>query len=286
MMQSCPKCGAALDPAQLNCPACGADAALWLARAGEVYGPYNLQDLQRAQAEGRVSPDDRVKVGEGEWQPVGQVLSAASVSAPPPPPPVSAVPDYAPERPKRKTDAASIAVVIVVIAFFGVAFLAIVAAVIFPVFAKSREKARQSSCQVNLQQLSLAMLQYAQDYDERLPPAAHAPVASERLAAGQQLNPLTDFPAGSWQQLLYPYVKTTQVYICPTTLDKYSYEYNQGMAWITLGQLSQPPQTLGLFESGFVNHLRRGPHNDGYNVGFMDGHVKWMRDNTGVRLEP
>jgi prepilin-type N-terminal cleavage/methylation domain-containing protein len=51
-----------------------------------------------------------------------------------------------------------------------IAIIAILAAILFPVFAKAREKARQSSCLSNLKQLGLAVLQYAQDYDEILTP--------------------------------------------------------------------------------------------------------------------
>ena len=49
-----------------------------------------------------------------------------------------------------------------------IAIIAILAAILFPVFAKAREKARQSSCLSNTKQLALGMLQYTQDYDERL----------------------------------------------------------------------------------------------------------------------
>ncbi|HUS80578.1 MAG TPA: prepilin-type N-terminal cleavage/methylation domain-containing protein, partial [Armatimonadota bacterium] len=50
-----------------------------------------------------------------------------------------------------------------------IAIIAILAAILFPVFAKAREKARQTSCLSNVKQLTLAMLQYCQDYDERFP---------------------------------------------------------------------------------------------------------------------
>ncbi len=50
-----------------------------------------------------------------------------------------------------------------------IAIIAILAAILFPVFARAREKARQTSCLSNLKQLSLGVLMYAQDYDERLP---------------------------------------------------------------------------------------------------------------------
>ncbi|MCD6351911.1 MAG: DUF1559 domain-containing protein, partial [Armatimonadetes bacterium] len=53
-----------------------------------------------------------------------------------------------------------------------IAIIAILAAILFPVFAKAREKARQASCASNLKQIGLALLMYAQDYDERFPAAS------------------------------------------------------------------------------------------------------------------
>ncbi|MGD9520072.1 MAG: prepilin-type N-terminal cleavage/methylation domain-containing protein, partial [Armatimonadota bacterium] len=56
-----------------------------------------------------------------------------------------------------------------------IAIIAILAAILFPVFARAREKARQASCQSNEKQLALGLLMYAQDYDEMLPPNAISP---------------------------------------------------------------------------------------------------------------
>ena len=55
-----------------------------------------------------------------------------------------------------------------------IAILAILAAILFPVFAKAREKARQSMCVNNVRQLALGVLMYAQDWDETLPPCAYS----------------------------------------------------------------------------------------------------------------
>ena len=82
-----------------------------------------------------------------------------------------------------------------------IAIIAILAAILFPVFAKAREKARQASCASNLKQLGLAITQYTQDYDELVPPAL------VRSAAGV---------TNTWRWILYPYVKSTRVYTCPS----------------------------------------------------------------------
>jgi prepilin-type N-terminal cleavage/methylation domain-containing protein/prepilin-type processing-associated H-X9-DG protein len=78
-----------------------------------------------------------------------------------------------------------------------IAIIAILAAILFPVFAKAREKARQTSCLSNMKQLGLAIIQYTQDYDENLPNSTLAGV-------------------GSWRWMIYPYVKSTGVYKCPS----------------------------------------------------------------------
>ena len=78
-----------------------------------------------------------------------------------------------------------------------IAIIAILAAILFPVFAKAREKARQTTCLSNNKQLGLGFLQYYQDWDEKFP-------ASGVNLLGQ-----------GWAGLIYPYVKSTGVYKCP-----------------------------------------------------------------------
>ena len=93
-----------------------------------------------------------------------------------------------------------------------IAIIAILAAILFPVFAKAREKARQASCASNLKQIGLAMLQYSQDNDELLVKAWYA---------GNPANPngwnASDPAAGyyKWMDAVYPYTKSTQVFHCP-----------------------------------------------------------------------
>src|SRR5579863_6899388 len=85
-----------------------------------------------------------------------------------------------------------------------IAIIAILAAILFPVFAKAREKARQASCLSNLKQLSTAMLQYVQDYDE-----TYCPIRDWESGT----------PAGSkaqtWMSMINTYVKSSGVYKCP-----------------------------------------------------------------------
>jgi prepilin-type N-terminal cleavage/methylation domain-containing protein/prepilin-type processing-associated H-X9-DG protein len=83
-----------------------------------------------------------------------------------------------------------------------IAIIAILAAILFPVFARARENARRASCQSNLKQIGLAIMQYTQDYDEKYPSAYSS--FSSRI---------------EWPQLVQPYVKSTQLFACPSNTD-------------------------------------------------------------------
>ncbi len=87
-----------------------------------------------------------------------------------------------------------------------IAIIAILAAILFPVFARARENARRASCQSNLKQLGLGFLQYAQDYDEKFP-------EGELWFTGVGSNKFRGF---GWANRIYPYVKSSQIYICPS----------------------------------------------------------------------
>jgi prepilin-type N-terminal cleavage/methylation domain-containing protein/prepilin-type processing-associated H-X9-DG protein len=90
-----------------------------------------------------------------------------------------------------------------------IAIIAILAAILFPVFAKAREKARQSSCLSNVKQLILAELQYAQDYDETF-----SGIWQAEAAPGN---------AYIWEVVIAPYVKNTQVFVCPSNTNGVGY---------------------------------------------------------------
>jgi prepilin-type N-terminal cleavage/methylation domain-containing protein/prepilin-type processing-associated H-X9-DG protein len=83
-----------------------------------------------------------------------------------------------------------------------IAIIAILAAILFPVFARARENARRASCQSNLKQIGLAVLQYTQDYDEMYPISRW-----DGGGAGRRM---------SWVQSTQPYMKSTQIYKCPS----------------------------------------------------------------------
>mgnify|MGYP000913741344 CR=1 FL=1 len=99
-------------------------------------------------------------------------------------------------RPPRPRQAFTLIELLVVIAI-----ISILASILFPVFARARENARRTSCLSNLKQIGLGMMQYVQDYDE-----TYSPAYSVNEGATQ-----------FWWDLLQPYVKSTQVFSCPSS---------------------------------------------------------------------
>lgn len=83
-----------------------------------------------------------------------------------------------------------------------IAIIAILASILFPVFARARENARRASCQNNLKQIGLGLMQYTQDYDGFIAPA--------------QTGVSPTSPITSWPSLIFPYVKSEQVFVCPS----------------------------------------------------------------------
>ena len=96
-----------------------------------------------------------------------------------------------------------------------IAIIALLAAILFPVFARARENARRTSCASNLKQIGLAMAQYTQDNDEMYPIQGASTMGDVSKTSG---------PGGSWGYLswvgkLYPYTKSWQIFRCPTVPD-------------------------------------------------------------------
>jgi prepilin-type N-terminal cleavage/methylation domain-containing protein/prepilin-type processing-associated H-X9-DG protein len=87
-----------------------------------------------------------------------------------------------------------------------IAIIAILASILFPVFARARENARRSSCQSNLKQIGLGLLQYSQDYDEKGPRTWFG-IDRDASGAGGRYK---------WMDAIYPYVKSEQLFTCPS----------------------------------------------------------------------
>jgi prepilin-type N-terminal cleavage/methylation domain-containing protein len=128
-----------------------------------------------------------------------------------------------------------------------IAIIAILAAILFPVFAKAREKARQITCTSNEKQLGLSIIQYQQDNDEKL-------MCGD---ANGGVNSYND--AEGWAGQVYPYTKSTGVYTCPddststtATGSFVSYGFNSNLVpasgGIAIAQFQAPANTILLFE--------------------------------------
>ena len=106
-----------------------------------------------------------------------------------------------------------------------IAIIAILAAILFPVFGRARENARRASCQSNLKQIGLGFAQYTQDYDEKFPvrvpvngsdsiPCFENPSGADCGNVNQAIR--TEAAHRFWMAQIYPYVKSVQIYVCPS----------------------------------------------------------------------
>ena len=194
-----------------------------------------------------------------------------------------------------------------------IAIIAILAAILFPVFAKAREKARQSSCLSNVKQIMLGVMSYAQDYDETLPYQVLDLDGSSGANAGDM----------TWRMAVTPYCKNVQIFMCPskkmttafggTLATDWGFTAGYGMNavhWVSgnpqgpsgaaMGTVEYPAQCVFIAETdgseAFANdgtnvHYANGGtawngdiglkrHNEGGNYGFVDGHAKWYKSNS------
>jgi len=191
-----------------------------------------------------------------------------------------------------------------------IAIIAILAAILFPVFAKAREKARQASCASNLKQLALGALMYAGDYDDTLPFFMTMIGTTVAWPVGNRSDIYLHFTGQ-----IYPYVKNGQIFVCPSARTAWcGYGYNMNLGYWghypgrtgpiydgrDLGSIAYPAETGMMVDRrnsgngvccdsctgwyyvlGGINYSRSPeafhPHNEGSNVAFCDGHVKWYK---------
>jgi prepilin-type processing-associated H-X9-DG protein/prepilin-type N-terminal cleavage/methylation domain-containing protein len=125
---------------------------------------------------------------------------------------------------KQQTRAFTLIELLVVIAI-----IAILAAILFPVFASARERARETSCASNLRQIGTAIHMYAQDWDEQFPSGHFFD------AYGNDITPST---AINWRDALYSYLKTPTVFRCPS--DPSGPYLTDGSGNVVLGRDGQP----------------------------------------------
>jgi prepilin-type N-terminal cleavage/methylation domain-containing protein len=198
-----------------------------------------------------------------------------------------------------------------------IAIIAILAAILFPVFAQAREKARATTCLSNNKQIGLSVAMYMQDYDNTF---MSQPADGMLTVAAGGKTP-------TYYDELLPYMKNQQIWICPSDLANSNGKaklvppamgYHMNGNLITKTGLSEaavaaPSNCLLMRESGagvtwleaylrpYTNGCddtfqgsnntvwrgaggRAGPHMDGYNFLLADTHAKWMRPEAAINL--
>jgi prepilin-type N-terminal cleavage/methylation domain-containing protein len=192
-----------------------------------------------------------------------------------------------------------------------IAIIAILAAILFPVFAQAREKARQTSCLSNSKQLALGVLMYVQDYDETFPRSIYIQPATPKNIAF------------SVYDAIQPYLKNIQIMNCPSyspgfnwrgriegfglvspTFQYVGYIPNFGLfadnlcglktkkqSVNSLASLDVPVETTMFFDGmlrnspsplEFSSFLASARHNDGVVINFADGHSKWFKGGANL----
>jgi len=192
-----------------------------------------------------------------------------------------------------------------------IAIIAILAAILFPVFAQAREKARAITCTSNMKQIGTALMMYVQDYDEKYP--------FVRMGIGRPCWAPQTTPYYSWRMVVQPYIKSWKVFEDPSqpgtsaeettgccgseSIDRpldiknvgikiiLNYNYN-GSAFCgeprKMASIPEPASLIMVHEPGiacpdagtwcyWVFWKERQWHNGGRNYIFADGHVKWLK---------
>ncbi|MES2463744.1 MAG: DUF1559 domain-containing protein [Armatimonadota bacterium] len=226
-----------------------------------------------------------------------------------------------PTRTRRPASAFTLIELLVVIAI-----IAILAAILFPVFAQAREKARQTACLSNLKQLGTAVILYTQDYDETYPLQGIDPFGQSPYAVQDSPNRIT------WMGSVQTYLKSIEAGVCPSAPEKFvagdsvptkfsrtSYAYNGLLSALHTGEtanpmpiaevarVARPAETVVLEDVGWVwSRSQPQPrytggqwcnaissvtvtqmHNGTMNMLFADGHAKAIQaSRANVGLEP
>jgi len=214
----------------------------WMSRGGKVYGPYDYQTILFCRQDGRIVDDDYVKCGEEPWRRAAEALPEARAAA--------AAARTSPLRPSRTSSQKWIIIGVVAgAAFMLLAAIAIVAAILLPVFGRAKEKAQEAASLSNISQLGMAVLMYAADHNETLP------------------------DADTWKEAIAEYVGDNEaVFTCPTTGQ--GYIFNEALSGVDLKDLDNPQEIPMLWEPALDAQGSVGPHMGQFVVCYADGHAK------------
>ncbi len=146
------------------------------------------------------------------------------------------------------------------IALGALLVLAVAAYVVFPALVGKREKARSTTCYSDTKQICLALLMYARENDQRLP------------------------PADGWQERLLPYEDNPRVFVCQDREDTPTphFALSPYVTWRRLDEIEAPDTVLMVYEIDATG-APVYPHEGGANYGFADGHVKWFSRTDALK---
>lgn len=182
-----------------------------------------------------------------------------------------------------------------------IAIIGILAAILFPAFARARENARRTSCLNNMKQIGLGLMQYTQDYDEKMP--MFVPQMGNFI---NNFNTNTDPTFINWQRAIYPYTKSYQINVCPSAtpaagtagpngINATNYTGNGVVMQkgLSLAAIDEVSTVIAVQERDMITHTAElypdayggkyrywllGDnvlHFNGSNLLFCDGHAKW-----------
>ena len=191
--------------------------------------------------------------------------SFSQMSTPPPnygPPPGQGGPPPGYGAPPQKSNAAKIVLIVLACVFgAGIFLVAILAAILFPVFQKVRENARVASCESNVKQIELGMLQYTQDHNDTFPKSAAA-----------------------YKDAVFPYIKEESVFHCPSDQGgPVDYSLNTKLQGVSLDKIPHPDAVVAVYEG--KNQTPDFRHNGKAVIGFADGHVREVSEVDAGNLK-
>ncbi|NLO73165.1 MAG: prepilin-type N-terminal cleavage/methylation domain-containing protein [candidate division WS1 bacterium] len=200
-----------------------------------------------------------------------------------------------------------------------IAIIAILAAILFPVFARARAKALQASCLSNTKQLGLSFAMYATDYDNKLPTYNNGsvvdkitnPFGQATCGGGRASGIDDDHPVNTANAAAMAYLKNLQILQCPSDPAKtrnLSYTWNELFANCPQDQIMMPANKIIMidqcsitdftfirWDAGEAEYLGSWTsflepanyvHNSGLNCLYVDGHAKWLSKNLWPKAYP
>ncbi len=251
-MTNCPNCKATLSENTQTCPHCAADASWWLAREGEVFGPFDFATVRFVLADDRATLQDLAMIGrEGQWQPLGELIGeeGSAATGPTIAPVASRAPDEPKTEPRYRNWSATgwlVYVVLFVLVCAGAA-----GAIIWPIHARvSRENAAQAA-ESNLRQIGLALQLYAHEHGGRFP------------------------LQGKWDEAIAHYLPDPQVHRTRVRGKEESYWYNDALAGGEPVQWNNKARLVVAAEPGALDEPQASPPRaEGFLYLYADGEVR------------